>query len=71
MAKRLGSLLLLKDYRENANLSCLKELGDGEVTGLPVVVGQMEGYREKSNLSCLKELDNGEDSGPHVVAEGL
>jgi hypothetical protein len=37
MAKRLGSLLLPKDYREKSNLSCLEELGDGEEAGLPAI----------------------------------
>ncbi len=54
-------------YREKSNLSCLKELGNGEEAGLPVVVGQLKDYREKSNLSCLEELGDGEETGLTVV----
>jgi hypothetical protein len=71
MAKILGPMLLLKDYREKPNLSCLKELGNGEEAGPPVVVGQLKNHREKSNLSCLKELGDGEEARLPVVVGQL
>jgi hypothetical protein len=62
---------LAEDYREKTNLSCLKELGDGEEAGLPVVVGQLKEYKENTNLSCLKELGDGEEVWFPIVVRQL
>jgi hypothetical protein len=48
--------LKVNNNGENTNLSCLEELGIGEVTGLPVVVGQMENYRENPTCPVSRSL---------------